>query len=174
MTRQDDDRAGAKPYKTYKAGRGRRSQLDDELAGARPARTRPPPTAAATAPPRTPAVGQGVPHVRPGAGERRKSGAGKAGKGAGPAPAAGAASAGGTSPSRFSSSSSPGWSPPSWPGPGYQTFDRAVNKANNRVGTATRAQLAPTTAGSGARPPRVLIFGLDATPARRRTPTRSC
>jgi hypothetical protein len=42
MTRQDDDRAGAKPYKTYKAGRGRRSQLDDELAGARPARTRPP------------------------------------------------------------------------------------------------------------------------------------
>ena len=34
----DSDRQGPKPYKTYKAGRGRRRALDDELAGARPAR----------------------------------------------------------------------------------------------------------------------------------------
>ena len=42
MTRQDEDREGAKPYKTYKARRPRRTQVDDELAGARPARERPP------------------------------------------------------------------------------------------------------------------------------------
>ncbi len=41
MAAQNDDR-GAKPYKTYKASsRPRRSQLDDELAGARPPRRRP-------------------------------------------------------------------------------------------------------------------------------------
>ena len=34
----DSDRQGSKPYKTYKAGRGKRRALDDELAGARPAR----------------------------------------------------------------------------------------------------------------------------------------
>ena len=34
----DSDRQGSKPYKTYKAGRGKRRALDDELAGARPER----------------------------------------------------------------------------------------------------------------------------------------
>jgi LCP family protein required for cell wall assembly len=34
----DNDKQGSKPYKTYRAGRGKRRALDDELAGARPAR----------------------------------------------------------------------------------------------------------------------------------------
>jgi LCP family protein required for cell wall assembly len=38
MQSNDDDREGRKPYRTYKAGRARRSSVDDELAGARPAR----------------------------------------------------------------------------------------------------------------------------------------
>ena len=33
-----DDNGGRKPYKTYKAGRVRRTPVDDELAGARPSR----------------------------------------------------------------------------------------------------------------------------------------
>ena len=32
----DNDRQGSKPYKTYKAGHGKRRALDDELAGGAP------------------------------------------------------------------------------------------------------------------------------------------
>ena len=144
MARQDDDKDGAKPYRTYKAGRGRRSQLDDELAGARPARTRSPGADGADAGPAYPRQSDKAYHTY------------------GPAPADGRAAGAGTT----SGGARPGlrrrrrfrwWYVPvgafallviagvvltvlAWPG--YQKFDRSVDKANKRVDQKTRAQLA--------------------------------
>jgi polyisoprenyl-teichoic acid--peptidoglycan teichoic acid transferase len=159
MTRQDDDRAGAKPYKTYKAGRGRRSQLDDELAGARPARSRPP------AGPRGDGPSAYTPHSD------------KAYSTYGPAPddrrTAGASA--GSPPRRRNRFR--WWHIPvavfavlviagvvltvlAWPG--YQKFDRAVDKANKRVDKKTRAQLSADDGWIWRNGTTVLLFGLDA------------
>jgi polyisoprenyl-teichoic acid--peptidoglycan teichoic acid transferase len=161
MTRQDDDRAGAKPYKTYKAGRGRRSQLDDELAGARPARSRPPADARGDGPSAYPRHSdKAYSTYGPAPDDGRKAGAGKAGTGAGPRRR-----------NRFR-----WWHIPvtvfavlviagvvltvlAWPG--YQKFDRAVDKANKRVDKKTRAQLSADDGWIWRNGTTVLLFGLD-------------
>jgi polyisoprenyl-teichoic acid--peptidoglycan teichoic acid transferase len=162
MTRQDD-RAGAKPYKTYKTGRGRRSQLDDELAGARPARARPPANdrndGASSYPRRS---DKAYSTYGPAPENGRNAGAKKASKGAGTGP---------RRRRRFR-----WWHIPvvafsvlviagvvlavlAWPG--YQKFDRAVDKANKRVDQKTRAQLAADDGWIWRSGTTVLLFGLD-------------
>ncbi len=163
MTRQDDDRAGAKPYKTYKAGRGRRSQLDDELAGARPARARPPADGRSDGPPSYPRQSDRAYRTYgPEPEKGRKAGAGKADMGAGSGP---------RRRRRFR-----WWHVPvivfsilviagvvatvlAWPG--YQRFDRAVDKANKRVDKKTRAQLTADDGWIWRNGTTVLLFGLD-------------
>ncbi|HEX5643607.1 MAG TPA: LCP family protein [Thermoleophilia bacterium] len=160
MARQDEDREGAKPYKTYKAGRGRRSQLDDELAGARPARTRP--DGDADRGPAYPRQSDKAYHTY------------------GPAPADGRAA--GTNKSRGAGAGPRRrrrfrwWYVPvgvfallviagvaatvlAWPG--YQKFDRAVDKANKRVDGQTRAQLAADDGWLWRNGTTVALFGLD-------------
>ncbi len=159
MARQDEDREGAKPYRTYKAGRGRRSQLDDELAGARPARARPP-----------------VPDDADGGGAYPRQ-SDKAYHTYGPAPADGRAAGtkrGGGGPRRRRRFR--WWYVPvgvfallvisgvvvtvlAWPG--YQRFDRAVDKANKRVDKQTRAQLAADGGWIWRNGTTVALFGLD-------------
>ena len=165
MTRQDEDREGAKPYKTYKARRPRRSQVDDELAGARPARQRPPadgrgPSDGAPAYP--PQSDKAYHTYGPAPEDGRKAGKKSAKKGAGPAP---------RRRRRFR-----WWYIPvgvfallviagvvftvlAWPG--YQKFDRAVDKANKRVDKKTRAQLAADDGWIWRNGTTVLLFGLD-------------
>lgn len=165
MTRQDEDREGAKPYKTYKARRPRRSQVDDELAGARPARRRPPadergPADGAAAYP--PQSDKAYRTYGPAPNDGRKGGAKKAKKNAGRAP---------RRRRRFR-----WWYIPvgvfallmiagvvftvlAWPG--YQKFDRAVDKANKRVDKKTRAQLAADDGWIWRNGTTVLLFGLD-------------
>ncbi len=166
MTRQDEDREGAKPYKTYKARRPRRSQVDDELAGARPARS--------SAPASGPGPSEGAPEYPrqsdkayrtygPAPENERKADQKNAGKGAGQAP---------RRRRRFR-----WWYVPvgvfallviagvvvtvmAWPG--YQKFDRAVDKANKRVDKQTRAQLAADNGWIWRNGTTVLLFGLDA------------
>ena len=168
MARQDEDRAGAKPYKTYKAGRGRRSALDDELAGARPPRPRPSPSTrdhADRSRPHTSYPSRSDKAYRtygPAPGDGRKAGAGKKRAGAGSGP---------RRRRRFR-----WWSVPvilvsvlliagvvatvlAWPG--YQKFDRAVDKANKRVDEKTRAQLSPDDGWIWRNGTTIALFGLD-------------
>jgi LCP family protein required for cell wall assembly len=165
MATQDEDRAGAKPYKTYKAGRGRRSALDEELAGARPARPRP----SASARDR---------EGRPGADASYPSRSDQAYGTYGPAPGGkstagkkGGAGGGPRRRRRFR-----WWHVPvilasvlviagviatvlAWPG--YQKFDRAVDKANKRVDKKTRAQLSPDDGWIWRNGTTIALFGLD-------------
>ena len=166
MTIQDDDREGPKPYKTYKARRARRSQVDDELAGARPAR-------------------------EPRARSERESGGGgaaaaypehgdKAYRTYGPAPQDGKAGGkkarkpAGTAPRRrrrfrwwyvpvglFAAFVISGVVLTVLAWPGYQKFDRAVDKANKRVDKKTRAQLTPDDGWIWRNGTTVLLLGLD-------------
>ena len=160
MTRQDDDREGPKPYKTYKARRPRRSQVDEELAGARPVRERSAADAGAPADTRQDdrayrTYGAAPDDERKGGGRRKK-------KAADPGP---------RRRRRFR-----WWYVPvgvfavlaiagvaltvlAWPG--YQKFDRAVDKANKRVDKQTRAQLAADDGWIWRNGTTVLLFGLD-------------
>jgi LCP family protein required for cell wall assembly len=166
MTRQDDDREGPKPYKTYKARRPRRSQVDEELAGARPARERSAADGRAASGAGAPAgakqddkayrtYGAAPDDSRKGGGRRKK-------KVAGP---------GQRRRRRFR-----WWYVPvgvfavlaiagvaltvlAWPG--YQKFDRAADKANKRVDKKTRAQLAADDGWIWRNGTTVLLFGLD-------------
>lgn len=158
MARQDDDKPRAKPYKTYRGGRTRRTSLDEELAGARPTRAQTP-TGGAHGP--APAGGRseayrtyrpadadasapGTPGVRSGSRRRRRL--------------------------RW-------WHAPvllvlvlliagvalaviAWPG--YHKFDRAVDKANARVDRKTRAQLSADDGWIWRRGTTIALFGLDA------------
>ena len=159
MATQDD--RGAKPYKTYKASsRPRRSQLDDELAGARPARQRP-----------TDGNGSAAPAY--------PSRSDKAYRTYGPDPnskkakkqAKKAAATAGKRKRRFR-----WWHVPvillalvvvagvvatviAWPG--YQKFDRAVDKANKRIDKKTKAQLSADDGWIWRDGTTVLLFGLD-------------
>ena len=166
MTRLDDDREGPKPYRTYKARRPRRSQVDDELVGARPAR-----------------------EPRPRSHEAEAGGASadypersdKAYRTYGPAAAAGKS---GGKKRRGSGSRKPPrrrrrfrwWYIPvglfaaliisgvvltvlAWPG--YQKFDRAVDKANKRLDKKTRAQLTADDGWIWRNGTTILILGLD-------------
>ena len=165
MTTQDEDREGAKPYKTYKARRPRRTQVDDELAGARPARERQPANGrddSGSAPDYPRQSDKAYRTYGPAPENGRKAGK-KANKGAGQAP---------RRRRRFR-----WWFIPvgvfavlaiagvvftvlAWPG--YQKFDRAVDKANKRVDKKTRAQLSADSGWIWRNGTTVALFGLDA------------
>jgi LCP family protein required for cell wall assembly len=166
MTRQEDDREGAKPYKTYKARRGRRSQVDEELAGARPARERSSPGGRGAGNAGSPAYPQHSDKAYhtygPAPKDGRKGAKARKSKTAGPGP---------RRRRRFR-----WWYIPvgvsavlmiagvvltvlAWPG--YQKFDRAVDKANKRVDKKTRAQLSADDGWIWRNGTTVLLFGLD-------------
>ena len=159
--RNDDDNDGRKPYKRYKAGRARRSSVDDELAGARPPREPPQRADGRGAEPRPISAGRSD-------GEYRRYGSAAAG-GAGAAP---------KRRRRFR-----WWLVPvgllvafviagvvvtvlAWPG--YKKFDRAVDKANKRVDKKTRAALTPDDGWLWRNGTTLLLLGVDETgqPAR--------
>ena len=163
----EDENGGRKPYKTYKAGRGKRRPLDDELAGAR-----------ASSRPR----GRRDEQPRPAGDEARVAVAASAPSAEkdyrryGPAPADGrkgksAKNGGGGRRRRFR-----WWFIPvgllvavviagvvvtviAWPG--YQKFDRAVDKANTRIDKKTRAQLSPDNGWIWRKGTTLLLFGVD-------------
>ena len=157
----DDDNSGRKPYRRYKAGRARRSSVDDELAGARPPRE---------PRPRDDDRGSQAPPVyaERSNGEYRRYG---------PAPAKGkkAADGGaGTAPKRRRRFR--WWFVPvgllvaliiagvvvtvlAWPG--YKKFDRAVDKSNKRIDKKTRAELAPDDGWIWRNGTTLLLFGVD-------------
>ena len=160
----DDDNAGRKPYRTYKAGRARRTPLDDELAGARtPDRQRSAPAAASAGAREDGDPGSAAAKAAPAAASRgytryAADGDGKAGR----AP---------RRRRRFR-----WWFIPvgllvavviacsvvtvlAWPG--YQRFDRAVDKANTRIDKKTRAQLTPDAGWIWRKGTTVLLFGVD-------------
>ena len=162
--RNDDDNGGRKPYKRYKAGRARRSSVDDELAGARPPRE-----------PRPREDGRGS-DARPVSAERSDGEYRRYG----PAPANGkkgkkaAARGAGTAPKRRRRFR--WWFVPvgllialiiagvvatvlAWPG--YQKFDRAVDKANKRIDKKTRAELTPDDGWIWRNGTTLLLFGVD-------------
>ena len=170
----DSDRQGSKPYKTYKAGRGKRRALDDELAGARPAREpkRRQPDAAAPGPARqrparptratrsygaAPATGRSDKRRRPAAAPPRT-----------PAPLPLVARPRRALPRCWSS---PASSSPSSPGPGYQKFSRSVEAANRRLDKVAganahvdhdvRAQLTPDNGWIWRKGTTLLLFGVD-------------
>jgi len=162
--RNDDDNGGRKPYKRYKAGRARRSSVDDELAGARPPRE-----------PRPREDGRGS-DARPVSAERSDGEYRRYG----PAPANGkkgkkaAARGAGTAPKRRRRFR--WWFVPvgllialiiagvvatvlAWPG--YQKFDRAVDKSNKRIDKKTRAQLTADDGWIWRNGTTLLLFGVD-------------
>ncbi len=162
--RNDDDNGGRKPYKRYKAGRARRSSVDDELAGARPPRE-----------PRPRDDGRGS-DARPVSAERsdgeyRRYGSTPANGKKGKKAAAGGA---GTAPKRRRRFR--WWFVPvgllialivagvvltvlAWPG--YQKFDRAVDKANQRIDKKTGAELTPDDGWIWRNGTTLLLFGVD-------------
>jgi LCP family protein required for cell wall assembly len=152
--RNDDDNGGRKPYKRYKAGRARRSSVDDELAGARPPRE-----------PRPREDGRGA-GTRPVSAERSDDEYRRYG----PAPAGGA----GTVPKRGRRFR--WWFVPvgllvaliiagvvvtvlAWPG--YQKFDRAVDNSNKRLDKKTRAELTPDDGWIWRNGTTLLLLGVD-------------
>ncbi|HET6477223.1 MAG TPA: LCP family protein [Thermoleophilia bacterium] len=166
MTRQDDDREGAKPYKTYKARRPRRSQVDEELAGARPARERSSAdgrasrdaSASASPPPDDKAYrtyGQSPDDERKAGKPREKKAAG-------------------TGPRRrrrfrwwyipvgaFAVFAIAGVVLTVLAWPGYQKFDRSVDKANKRIDKRTRAALSPDEGWIWRNGTTLLLLGVD-------------
>ena len=157
MATQNDDRQGAKPYKTYKAnGRAKRTALDDELAGARPPSRR---ASRADAAPVYP--------------ERSD----KAYRTYGPAPGSKAAKKQAKKAAKQSRRRRFRWwyvpvtlfallviagvvfTVLAWPG--YQKFDRAVDKANKRVDKKTSAQLTADDGWIWRKGTTIALFGLD-------------
>ena len=158
--RNEDDNDGRKPYKRYKAGRARRSSVDDELAGARPPRE-----------PRPRDDGRGS-SSRPVPAERSDGEYHRYG----PSPAKGmkaAAGGAGTTPKRRRFR---WWFVPvgllivlifagvvvtvlAWPG--YQKFDRAVQKSNKRIDKKTRAELTADNGLIWRNGTTLLLFGVD-------------
>ena len=160
----DDDNGGRKPYKRYKAGRAKRSAVDDELAGARPARTsraRSDDRGAGAAPQYAERSNGEYRRYGP-APAKGKNGKKAAGTGAGPAPK--------------HRRGFRWWHIPvalltalviagvvatviAWPG--YQKFDRAVDKSNKRIDKKTRAELAPDDGWIWRKGTTVLLLGVD-------------
>lgn len=155
MSDQSNDREGRKPYRRYKAGRSRRSALDDELIGARPSRAREDAASGARRPSpqgsdkgyRTYGAQSGVKGRRGG----RPNGTGKR--------------------RRFRWRYVPivillvlvvaavvatviAW-------PGYKKFDRAVDKSNKRIDRKTRAQLTADDGWILRKGTTVLLLGVD-------------
>jgi LCP family protein required for cell wall assembly len=170
----DDDNQGRKPYKTYKAGRARRSAVDEELAGARPPRQRQARPAAARTQARPADGGKGYSRYGGDPGDARYNryqGAVGNGRNGGKATARASAPRGAAGRRRFR-----WWHVPvvllllaviaavvatvlAWPG--YQTLDRAVTKANNRLGNGARAELAPDAGWIVRKPTTILLLGVD-------------
>jgi polyisoprenyl-teichoic acid--peptidoglycan teichoic acid transferase len=161
---QDNDKEGRKPYRTYKAGRARRSSVDEELAGARPPRQRPPTEDERRDPDPRPrsAENDGAGYRRYGTPATPANKGRKKAKGAGVVP---------KRRRRFR-----WWFVPvglllvviiggvvvtvlAWPG--YKKFDRAVTKANHRVDRKTRAELAPDDGWIWRNGTTLLLFGID-------------
>ena len=160
MATRNDDRPGAKPYKTYKASsRPKRSALDDELAGARPPQRRPADD------------GEGDGPAYPERGEKAYSTYGRPADGKKAKKQAKAAAKQGRR-RRFR-----WWYVPvtllalvviagvvltvlAWPG--YHKFDRAVDKANKRVDGKTRTQLTADKGWIWRGGTTIVLFGLDA------------
>ena len=178
-TRNDDK--GSKPYRTYKAsGRQRRNQLDDELAGARPARPQPagrdesaqqrptgrtapgqPRPARGDAAQERPARRCRLSHVR--LFVRPQEVVPEAHKGRAPLPPAGAAFAGGTSPSSSSlCSSSPASWPRCWRGPATRSSTAPSTRPTSASTRARAAQLTPDQAWIWRGGTTMVLFGLDA------------
>jgi LCP family protein required for cell wall assembly len=163
----DDDNAGRKPYRTYKAGRARRTPVDDELGGSQP--------------PARPTGSSGDASSRSGGN----------GRGGATPPVAGPAATGkdyrryGPAPDKRGGKTTKAaggrrrfrwWFIPvgllvavivagvvvtvlAWPG--YQKFDRAVDKANTRIDKKTRAQLSLDAGAIWRKGTTVLLFGVD-------------
>jgi LCP family protein required for cell wall assembly len=154
--RNDDENGGRKPYKRYKAGRAKRSSVDDELAGARPPRE---------PRPRDEGGGEGARPVsteRPNGGYRRY----------GPAPAKG----------KKVKKAAPRRHRFRWwlvavgllvaliiagvvvtvlAWPGYHKFDRAVDTANKRIDKKTRAELTADDGWIWRNGTTLLLLGVD-------------
>ena len=174
----DSDRQGPKPYQTYKAGRGKRRALDDELAGARPARP--------------PKRGQPGPQGQSPRGSGPAADKGYQVYGASPAAGSNDSQVGGDK--RPAGASGPSerrrrfrwWHVPialflllvvagvvvtvlAWPG--YQKFSRSVAAANQRLDKVTaanahvdkhvRAQLTPDSGWIWRKGTTLLLFGVD-------------
>jgi LCP family protein required for cell wall assembly len=164
--RNDDDNGGRKPYKRYKAGRGKRSSVDDELAGARPPRQPRPRDESRDR-------GSRPAYAERSDGEYRRYG---------PAPTKGKKGANGKPPARGAGTAPKRrrrfrwWFVPvglllalviagvvvtvlAWPG--YQKFDRAVDKSNKRIDKKTRAELTADDGWIWRNGTTVLLFGVD-------------
>jgi polyisoprenyl-teichoic acid--peptidoglycan teichoic acid transferase len=178
MQNNRDDREGRKPYRTYKAGRAKRSSVDDELAGARPARPRSKRESAGR-----PRGGEHVPDARRSSsrnadGERSPKGYRRYDSAsAGGARNGKAAGKGGKPPGRRRRFR--WWFIPvgllvtlivatvvvvvlAWPG--YKKFDYAVTAANHRfdrLDKKTRAQLTPDNGWIWRKGTTVLLLGVD-------------
>jgi LCP family protein required for cell wall assembly len=162
--RNDDENGGRKPYKRYKAGRARRSSVDDELVGARLPRE-----------PRPRDDGEGA-GARPVSAElsdgeyRRYGGAPAKGTRSKKSAAGGV----GTAPKRRRGFR--WWFVPvgllvafiiagvvvtvlAWPG--YQRFDRAVDNSNKRLDKKTRAELTPNDGWLWRNGTTLLLLGVD-------------
>ncbi len=160
---RDSDTDGRKPYRTYKAGRGRRSAVDDALAGARPAARRPAPADPAG----SPGADKEYRVYRPQSGN-----GGNGGDGRGPKTERGVAAPLPAQRRRRLR----WWYVPAglllafviagvvvtvlaWPG--YQKFAHAVAHANHRVDARTRAQLTPDKGWIWRNGTTLLLFGVD-------------
>jgi LCP family protein required for cell wall assembly len=156
---RDDDNGGRKPYRTYKAGRARRSSVDDELAGARPLRNGRTARAADQ-------------DARPDYPERSH----KAYRTYGPPPGGGKKGRKQGTGAVLRRRRFRWWFVPvglliavivagtvvtvlAWPG--YKKFDRAVTKANHRVDKNTRAQLTADDGWIWRHGTTLLLLGLD-------------
>lgn len=170
------DDPGHRPYKTYKARGARRNAVDDELAGARRPRERRAPIdehdSPAPAPQRdTKGYSRYGGDTGQGRYSRYEGEAARQGPVAREARAQGAARNGAVRRRRFR-----WWHVPvgallvlliaavvavvlAWPG--YQTLDRAVTKANDRLGDGARAQLTPDQGWIIRKPTTILLLGVD-------------
>jgi LCP family protein required for cell wall assembly len=147
MRDQDRDNQAPRPYRTYKAGRGRRSSLDEELSGTRPPRQKP----AARSRPEPAGAPAGYQRYGSTPGASRPRGAARR--------------------RRFR-----WWHVPvglfalltvatvvlvvlAWPG--YAKFDRAVERSNARIDRKTHAQLSPDDGWLLRSGTTILLLGVD-------------
>jgi polyisoprenyl-teichoic acid--peptidoglycan teichoic acid transferase len=170
---RDDDNRATKPYKTYKSGRARRTSADQELAGTRQPRERKPRAVKPeTASGRN---GGGQPESDAGGHDRYRRYEGTAARGAPDRTDEGRAVPSSDAASkqrrRFR------WwqvlvvlllvlvvaavvaTVLAWPG--YKTLDRAVTKANHRLGNGARAELTPDAGWIVRKPTTILLLGVD-------------
>ena len=161
----DEDNGGRKPYKTYKAGRGKRKSIDDELAGARP------PSRSRSAQSEQSRPNGGAAAAATSAAPRDKDY-----RRYGPAPSTGRKGKSAKNGAAGRRRRFRWWFIPvgllvavviagvvvtviAWPG--YQKFDRAVDKANTRIDKKTRAQLSPDKGWIWRKGTTLLLFGVD-------------